>query len=239
VSFFAVVCPYFNQIVRDFSSISPKPEAQLLAQPLSGQGANAFECHVHDVDTGHWGVRVFLTLENFAGHRYGVVAVHTRDVLQQAIAREHASSAAIRQHLTTGSKLSDSVLTALVLARLSQLDCQTQGWVLTGFPRTAAQTSALDRAKLAPNRVFFLAPDTTVVRERVARAVKDEIMGKGPAPSATIKSSAGRVMDECVFGLHSMHTQDPHPFHVVHQPHFQLDNLQMHIILLLNQRALA
>ena len=45
-------------------------------------------------------------------------------------------------------------------------------------------------------------------------------MGKGPAPSATIKSSAGRVMDECVSGLHSMHTQDPHSLHVVHQPHF-------------------
>ena len=37
--------------------------------------------------------------------------------------------------------------------RLCQLDCQTRGWVLSGYPRTREQAEQLDKAGLAPNRL--------------------------------------------------------------------------------------
>lgn len=40
-----------------------------------------------------------------------------------------------------GDELPDSVLSELVEGRLAQLDCQTEGWVLTGYPRTSSQAA--------------------------------------------------------------------------------------------------
>jgi hypothetical protein len=43
--------------------------------------------------------------------------------------------------VTQGGPLPESVLTELVVSRLAQLDCQTEGWVLTGYPRTASHAA--------------------------------------------------------------------------------------------------
>mmetsp|Transcript_23441 Transcript_23441/g.61386 ORF Transcript_23441/g.61386 Transcript_23441/m.61386 type:complete len:489 (-) Transcript_23441:95-1561(-) len=110
--------------------------------------------------------------------KYGLVAVHTQDILQQAVSADVPASKTIEKHLTKGGALPDSLLSELVESRLAQLDCQTEGWVLTGYPRTAAQATALEDAKLAPNRVFFLNVDREVAHDRQTHRRTDPATGE-------------------------------------------------------------
>ena len=47
----------------------------------------------------------------------------------------------------------DGIVLNILKERLCQLDCQTRGWVLSGYPRTREQAEQLDKAGLAPNRL--------------------------------------------------------------------------------------
>merc|ERR1719453_2480309 len=50
--------------------------------------------------------------------------------------------------------MSDEEICAIVGKRLKQTDCQRKGWVLDGFPKTAAQAEFLRQSHLWPSRVI-------------------------------------------------------------------------------------
>jgi adenylate kinase len=50
----------------------------------------------------------------------------------------------------------DQIINSLVEERLSQPDCQLNGWVLEGYPMTEAQLNQLEAMKLRPHFIFML-----------------------------------------------------------------------------------
>jgi adenylate kinase len=66
----------------------------------------------------------------------------------------------------------DETICGVVLDRLQQEDCQTQGWLLDGFPRTKAQAEALG---IIPDAFILLnVPDELLVERVVGRRTDPE-----------------------------------------------------------------
>jgi adenylate kinase len=62
--------------------------------------------------------------------------------------------------------------------RLSATDCQKNGWLLDGFPRTQAQAIALEEAGIVPDCFLFLDVPDEVLVERVMGRRTDPVTGK-------------------------------------------------------------
>lgn len=62
--------------------------------------------------------------------------------------------------------------------RLDESDCQEQGWLLDGFPRTQAQAKALEDAGIAADCFIFLNVPDEVLVERVVGRRTDPETGK-------------------------------------------------------------
>jgi adenylate kinase len=86
------------------------------------------------------------------------------------------------------------VVIEMVKSRLAQADAQAQGWLLDGFPRTAAQAEALSAAGITPQLFFLLDVPDEVLIERVVGRRCDPTDGKiyhvkfNPAPSPEIEA---------------------------------------------------
>jgi adenylate kinase len=103
---------------------------------------------------------------------YGIPHVATGDMLRNAIAQETELGRQVKPILESGELVPDDLMIELIQERLEQPDT-AQGFILDGFPRTAAQADALDRMLSEIGRelsiVFeFQLPDA-VARERLLR----------------------------------------------------------------------
>ncbi len=99
---------------------------------------------------------------------WGVPQVATGDMLREAVAAKAALGLEAKRYMDAGGLVPDGVVIGLVDERLGRSDAAS-GFVLDGFPRTAAQAEALDamlRGKgQALDRVVFL----DVSREELLR----------------------------------------------------------------------
>jgi adenylate kinase len=89
----------------------------------------------------------------------GAAHVATGDMLREAVSQGTPLGREAKRHMDTGGLVPDEVVIGLVAERLGQPDA-ANGFVLDGFPRTAAQAEALDRMLagrgIALDRVVFL-----------------------------------------------------------------------------------
>jgi adenylate kinase len=76
--------------------------------------------------------------------RWSVPQVSTGDMLREAVARGTRLGLEARRYMDAGELVPDAVMIGLVRERLAQPDGR-KGFVLDGFPRTAAQAEALDQ----------------------------------------------------------------------------------------------
>jgi adenylate kinase len=83
--------------------------------------------------------------------RYGVPAISTGDLLRDHIARGSALGLAAKGIMARGELVPDELMYGIVADRLREADCH-RGFVLDGFPRTAAQAGWLDA--FLENEVF-------------------------------------------------------------------------------------
>jgi len=74
---------------------------------------------------------------------FGVPHVSTGDLLRENVARDTELGRAAKAVMARGELVSDDLVCNMVRERLMQPDCQ-RGYVLDGFPRTAAQAGWLD-----------------------------------------------------------------------------------------------
>jgi adenylate kinase len=82
---------------------------------------------------------------------YGIPQVSTGDLLRENVARGTELGIAARAVMARGELVSDDLVCDMVRRRLSLPDCN-RGYVLDGFPRTAAQAGWLDA--LLDDRLF-------------------------------------------------------------------------------------
>lgn len=113
-----------------------------------------------------------------AAARWGVPQIATGDMLREVVATGIPLGREAKQHMDAGGLVPDEVIIGLVAERLAEPDAR-KGFVLDGFPRTAAQAQALDRLLedhgLALDRVVLFQIDdselvTRLTDRRVCRA---------------------------------------------------------------------
>jgi len=116
--------------------------------------------------------------------KHGLVHLSTGDMLRQAVSsgsiNGEASSyiSTVKKCMQSGKLIPDDIVVRLVLDRLSCPDCQKQGWILDGFPRTSNQARALQNAGINPDVFLFLnVPDEVAIKRACGRR-SDPVTGK-------------------------------------------------------------
>ncbi len=75
--------------------------------------------------------------------RYGIPQISTGDLLRENVARGTELGQEAKAIMARGELVPDDLMYGIVAARLREADCK-RGFVLDGFPRTAAQAGWLD-----------------------------------------------------------------------------------------------
>ena len=105
--------------------------------------------------------------------RYAVPHISTGDMLRAAIASESEFGVAAQSYIEKGDLVPDDIITGMVMERLAADDCQN-GFLLDGFPRTAAQASSLDDAMA----IAGITLDAAVLVEVPDDLIVDRITGR-------------------------------------------------------------
>lgn len=109
---------------------------------------------------------------------YGVVHLSTGDMLRAAVTAGTAVGKAAKEFMDSGKLVPDDVIIGIVKDRLAESDCEKNGWLLDGFPRTPAQAEALAAAGVTADCFLFLNVPDEVLVERVVGRRTDPETGK-------------------------------------------------------------
>lgn len=71
--------------------------------------------------------------------RFHVPHINVGDLLYAEVAAKTPLGLEAQRHMDSSKTVPDRLLMKLLLERLQHADCQTQGWVLDGFPHTRKQ----------------------------------------------------------------------------------------------------
>jgi adenylate kinase len=113
--------------------------------------------------------------ERFA-REHGVPKVSTGDILREAVHSGSDLGTAVQAVMERGELVGDDLIIGIVRERLTRPDA-AGGFVLDGFPRTAAQANALDEITAARGPVICVeiqVPDEELVRRVRGRRVCDD-----------------------------------------------------------------
>lgn len=111
------------------------------------------------------------------GAHFGIPAISTGDIFRECVKNETPLGAKAKSYMDAGENCPDSLTNDLVQDRLDQDDC-AGGFLLDGYPRTAAQVDALEgmlavqSAKL--DAAVELVADVEVVVERLRQRSIDQ-----------------------------------------------------------------
>lgn len=109
---------------------------------------------------------------------FGVVHLSTGDMLRAAVAAGTEVGVQAKEFMDSGKLVPDEVIIGIIRDRLEESDCKEQGWLLDGFPRTAAQAEALADAGCSADCFLFLDVPDEVLVERVVGRRTDPETGK-------------------------------------------------------------
>jgi adenylate kinase len=84
-----------------------------------------------------------------------------------------------RKSVESGGLVRDDVVTSIVMSRLlDDGECARRGWILDGYPRTAAQARKLmERQETEPDLVILLDVDKQVILDRILGRMIDPVTG--------------------------------------------------------------
>lgn len=113
--------------------------------------------------------------ERFASE-HGIPKVSTGDILREAVHDTTPLGGKVKAVMERGELVGDDLMIGIVRERLSRPDAMA-GFVLDGFPRTAAQATALDEITASRGPVICVeiqVPDEELVRRVRGRRVCDD-----------------------------------------------------------------
>ena len=124
----------------------------LLGPPGSGKGTQAARIATH----------------------LSVPHISTGDILRAAVKAGTPLGQQVKEIMASGGLVGDDLITDLVRERLAQADTAA-GFILDGYPRTAAQARALDTMRPPESLIVVLiqVPDDAIVRRMSSRRVCD------------------------------------------------------------------
>ena len=137
-------------------AVRPVRRVVLLGAPGSGKGTQAVRLAEH----------------------FGVPAVSTGDMLRVAVAARSELGKRVESVMASGELVNDALMADVVRARLNQEDTR-RGFVLDGYPRTAAQASTLDELLAEQGAtvdavVLLAVPEDMLVRRALGRQRADD-----------------------------------------------------------------
>ena len=100
------------------------------------------------------------------GEHYGIPAISTGDIFRWNIAEQTELGRQVKAVLDSGGYVSDDITNAMVRERLAQPDA-VDGFLLDGYPRTAAQVVELDRMLSETGNQLDVAVELTVDTDEV------------------------------------------------------------------------
>uniref|UniRef100_A0A8U7NJU9 Adenylate kinase 8 n=1 Tax=Corvus moneduloides TaxID=1196302 RepID=A0A8U7NJU9_CORMO len=115
-------------------------------------------------------------------------------LLKEAVADNTKLGELVKPYIDNGCPVPDNLVLKRLTERLSALDCLTNGWVLSGFPRDVEQAEQLQKAQINPNRVFFFNLPYESIMERLSQRRIDPVTGERyhttfrPAPTPEIQA---------------------------------------------------
>ncbi len=121
--------------------------------------------------------------------RLSIVQISTGDMLREAVKDQTEMGKEAKKHMDAGNLVPDEVVIGIVADRIKKPDC-ANGFILDGFPRTAAQAEALDEL-LEKNElkldhvIYFDVPDDELTERLLDRAKKE---GRADDNLETIKN---------------------------------------------------
>lgn len=108
---------------------------------------------------------------------FSIPAISTGDIFRENVRNETELGKRAKEFMDRGDNVPDSLTNELVADRLAQSDCQP-GFLLDGFPRTAAQVDALNgmlaEHHTALDAVVELVADVEVVVERLKKRALEQ-----------------------------------------------------------------
>lgn len=96
---------------------------------------------------------------------YVVPHISTGDMLRAAVRERTELGLMAKAIMDEGGLVSDEIMVGIVRDRLSNADARTRGYILDGFPRTVAQSEALD--EITTERPIDVVIDLNVPRDTV------------------------------------------------------------------------
>ena len=102
------------------------------------------------------------------------------DLLNKELRRNNENSQVILNCLNTGELVPDKYVFKLLEDRLYASDCMINGWILTGFPKTASQLHYLDlvNPNFKPSLIVVIQHEFKTVEERSNQRKIDPLTGK-------------------------------------------------------------
>jgi len=134
------------QMKAEYTTVKPVLNVIIAGAPASGKGTQA---------------------EKIVAE-YGLFHLSTGDMLRAAA--EDADNEVGQQAkaiMEEGGLVPDEIMMTLVSNKLSEPAIQEQGWLLDGFPRTAAQAKAMDEYFLVPSKCVVIDVPDDVLKARV------------------------------------------------------------------------
>ncbi|XP_057515994.1 adenylate kinase 5, chloroplastic isoform X2 [Amaranthus tricolor] len=145
-------------------SLFPSQSSFLLSSP-------SFSCR-------NFAIGIRNSPKKFFQFKFGVVHISTGDLLRAEVAAETEIGIKAKEYMNTGRLVPDEIVTAMVRARLSLQDVKEKGWLLDGYPRTAAQAQSLEEVGIRPDVYVVLeVPDEILINRCVGRRL-DPMTGK-------------------------------------------------------------
>jgi adenylate kinase len=95
-----------------------------------------------------------------------IPAVSTGEMLRAAIAGGSETGKQAQLYINDGKLVPDGVIIDIVLHRLGRKDCEN-GYILDGFPRTAAQAEAMAASGMEIDAALFIDASDEVVTRRI------------------------------------------------------------------------
>ncbi len=110
------------------------------------------------------------TQSRLISEKYKIPHISIGDVLRNEMKLETDIGIKIKEDIKLGNLIDDSIITPLLLNRLSEKDCEN-GYVLDGFPRTLKQARIYKQILEEQNKqldyVFYLKIDKEIARKRI------------------------------------------------------------------------
>ena len=110
--------------------------------------------------------------------KFGLVHLSTGDILRDAVKQGTALGGKAKEYMDAGKLVPDELIIDVVCARLKYDDCQKNGWLLDGFPRTKLQADALTKSGMIPDCFLLLDTPENVLVDRVTGRRTDPVTGK-------------------------------------------------------------